>query len=70
MACSFGFNAWDGAARLVSAEALCDTLDARQPDVMNHWNAPDRVEIIALPPAENKVVLPALSAAAIECKAP
>jgi alpha-N-arabinofuranosidase len=70
VACSVGFDGWHGAARLVSAEALCDTLDAREPDVMNHWNAPDRVRIIPLSPAENKLVLPALSATAIECKAP
>jgi alpha-N-arabinofuranosidase len=70
VACSFGFDGWHGAARLVSAEALCDTLDAREPDVMNHWNAPDRVKVIPLSPAENKLVLPALSATAIECKAP
>jgi alpha-L-arabinofuranosidase len=70
VACSFGFGGWDGAVRLVSAEALCDTLDARQPDVMNHWNAPDRVKTIPLSPTENRIVLPALSAAAIECKVP
>jgi alpha-L-arabinofuranosidase len=70
VACAFGFNGWDGAARLVSAEVLCDTLDARQPDVMNHWNAPDRVRTIPLSPVDNRIVLPALSAAAIECKVP
>lgn len=70
VACSFGFEGWDGTVHLVSAEALCDTLDARQPDVMNHWNAPDRVKTIPLSAAENKIVLPALSAAAIECKVP
>jgi alpha-L-arabinofuranosidase len=70
VAFSFGFDGWDGAAHLASAEALCDTLDAREPDVMNHWNAPDRVRIIPLSPTENSVVLPALSAAAIECKGP
>ncbi len=70
VACSLGFDGWDSAARLVSAEALCDTLDARQPDVMNHWNAPDRVRTIPLSAGENKVVLPALSAAALECAAP
>jgi alpha-L-arabinofuranosidase len=70
VACRLGFNAWNGAARLGSAEALCDTLDARQPDVMNHWNAPDRVRIIPLSPAENRIVLPALSASAIECRVP
>ena len=70
MACSLGFDGWDGAVRLVSAEALCDTLDARQPDVMNHWNAPDRVKTVPLSTAGSKIVLPAFSAAAIECKAP
>jgi alpha-L-arabinofuranosidase len=68
VACSLGFGGWDGAARLVSAEALCDTLDTRQPDVMNHWNAPDRVKTVPLSTTENRIVLPALSAAAIECK--
>lgn len=68
--CSFGFDGWDGAVRLVSAEALCDTLDARQPDVMNDWNAPDRVKTIPLSAAANTILLPALSATAIECKVP
>ena len=67
--CSFGFDAWADGASIVSAEALCDTLDARQPDVMNHWSAPERVKIIPLSFVQNKLVLPALSAAAIECKA-
>ena len=67
VACSLDLGGWDSAARVVSVEALCDTLDARQPDVMNHWNAPDRVKTIPLSAAENKVVLPAFSAAAIEC---
>jgi alpha-L-arabinofuranosidase len=70
VACSFNCTRWDEAARLVSAEALCDTLDARQPDVMNHWNAPDRVKITPLFPASNTLVLPPLSATAIECRAP
>jgi hypothetical protein len=68
--CSFGFDGWNSAVRIVSAEALCDTLDARQPDVMNHWDAAERVRIIPLSQAEGSVVLPALSAAAIECTAP
>ena len=55
VACSLDLGGWDGAARLVSAEALCDMLDARQPDVMNHWNAPDRVKIIALPPRKTRL---------------
>jgi hypothetical protein len=59
----------DGRIRQLVAR-LCDTLDARQPDVMNHWNAPDRVKTVTLSPAENRIVLPALSAAAIECEVP
>jgi hypothetical protein len=47
---------------------LCDTLDARQRDVMNHWEAPDRVKIISQPPLRNPLLLPALSATAIECE--
>jgi alpha-N-arabinofuranosidase len=68
--CSFGFDGWNGTVRIVSAETLCDTLDARQPDVMNHWNAPDRVRIIPLSSAESSIVLPALSATAVDCKGP
>ncbi len=68
--CSFGFDGWDGTVRIVSAEALCDTLDAREPDVMNHWSAPDRVRVIPLSPAGGSIVLPALSAAAVECNVP
>jgi hypothetical protein len=37
---------------------------------MNHWNAPDRVKTVPLSTAGSKIVLPAFSAAAIECKAP
>jgi alpha-L-arabinofuranosidase len=64
---SFGFAGFDNPVRVVSAETFCDTLDARQPDVMNHWNAPDRVKTFSLPVSLNKLVLPALSATAIEC---
>ena len=66
--CSLGFPGFDRAVRIASAEALCDTLDARQPDVMNHWNAMERVKTIPLSPTQNKLVIPALSAAAIECE--
>ena len=44
--------------------------DARQPDVMNHWNAPDRAGIVPLALEADGVVLPALSATAIECEVP
>lgn len=65
---SWQFDGFEGTARAVNAEALCDTLDARQPDVMNHWNAPDRIKTVSLPVASNKITLPALSVTAIECE--
>jgi alpha-L-arabinofuranosidase len=68
VACTLTFDAWDTAARLVGAEAVCDTLDAREPDVMNHWDAPDRVRTIPLSWTNATVILPALSAAALECE--
>jgi alpha-L-arabinofuranosidase len=55
------------ALQAVSAEVVCDTLDERQPDVMNHWQAPDRVKTLVLTPSENKLVLRAFSVTAIEC---
>ncbi len=53
--------------RPVAGETVCDTLDGRHPDVMNHWTAPERVRTVKLSASEDKVVLPALSASAIEC---
>ena len=52
--------------RIVSAEAVCDTQDARQLDVMNHWVAPERVKIVRLTTAGDTVILPAFSVTAIE----
>ncbi len=62
------FDGFGAPLRAVRAEALCDTQDARQPDVMNHWSAPDRIKTAPLPllPAQNQVLLPALSVAAID----
>ena len=55
--------------RVAKAEAVCDTQDMRQIDVVNHWNALERVKTIALKlAAENKVVLPALSVTAVTCE--
>jgi len=68
--CSYRFDGFAGPVHEVSAEALCDTLDARQPDVMNHWEAPDRVKIVPLPTPQGRTVVPALSTMAIECAAP
>ena len=52
-----------------TAEVVCDTRDLRQPDLMNHWRAPERVRAIELKVQDGKFTLPALSVAAIECAA-
>jgi alpha-N-arabinofuranosidase len=65
---SYRFDGFAGPVREVGAEALCDTLDARQRDVMNHWEAPDRVKIVPQGLPRNQAILPALSATAIECE--
>jgi alpha-L-arabinofuranosidase len=44
-----------------------DTLDRRQPDVMNHLETPDRVGTVGLPVEGGKIHLPAFSVSAIEC---
>ncbi len=50
-----------------SAETVCDTLDARQPDVMNHWDSTPRVSTVPLAVNGDTVILPAFSASVIEC---
>ena len=65
---TFGFEGFPGAVRPVKAEAVCDTLDAGQPDVMNHWETPDRVNIVTVSIESGKILLPSLSATAIECE--
>jgi alpha-L-arabinofuranosidase len=66
---SFQFSGFAKPIQVTSAEAVCDTLDARQPDVMNHWNALTRVSTRPLEPASNEVIIPAFSVVAIECAA-
>jgi alpha-L-arabinofuranosidase len=51
----------------LGGQTVCDTHDRRQPDVMNHWEEPERVNTVRLTVAGGKVTLPALSASAIEC---
>ena len=65
---SLGFRGFANPLHLWKAEAVCDTQNAGQPDVMNHWDAPARVKIIPLALANDTVLLPALSVTAIECK--
>jgi hypothetical protein len=50
----------------LAAEAVCDTRDMRQPDVMNHEIGAERVQTIALQPSGRSITLPALSASALE----
>ncbi|MCX6376884.1 MAG: hypothetical protein NTU88_12785, partial [Armatimonadetes bacterium] len=54
--------------RPIGGEVVCDTLDARQPDIMNHRTATDRVRAMKLSASRDKIILPALSASAIECR--
>ena len=61
--CSFGFDQF--APRSVRAEAVYDRLNAGQPDIMNHWQIPDRICIGAVPATVGQVVVFPLSATAI-----
>jgi alpha-L-arabinofuranosidase len=44
---------------------VCDTHDSRQPDVMNHWETPNRVQTVSHKLTSDKLTLPALSVSAI-----
>jgi alpha-L-arabinofuranosidase len=52
---------------LLSVETVGDSLDMRQPDVMNHWHAPHRVRNLSRNLTGREVALPALSVSAIRC---
>jgi alpha-L-arabinofuranosidase len=56
-----------GAPTIKAAEAVLDTRDACQGDVMNHVIGAERVKTAALRPDGNTIVLPALSVSAVEC---
>jgi alpha-N-arabinofuranosidase len=64
---SVGFSGFGTGARVAQAEGLYDTLQAGQPDVINHWKVPDRLRIAAVSTSADKVSLPGLSVTAIEC---
>ena len=59
---------FDKPLHVTGSESLRDTRDARELDVMNHWNAPYRVKTAPLETSEDALVLPAFSVTAIECK--
>ena len=65
---SFSFRGFPGSTRAIKAESVSDRLSAGQPDIMNHWTAPERVKIVALPLGQNEIALPPLSATAIGCE--
>ncbi len=50
----------------LTAEAVCDTRDMRQPDVMNHEIGAERVRTVAFKPGGKSITLPALSVCALE----
>jgi hypothetical protein len=51
----------------VRVDTVCDTLDMGQPDVMNHWALPNRVQTVSRKLTGPKITLPALSVSAIRC---
>jgi alpha-L-arabinofuranosidase len=67
VAWSFTSEGFAGSLLAVAAESVSDTAKARQPDVVNHWEAPERVKTTPLTFSPTKVLLPALSATAVEC---
>jgi alpha-L-arabinofuranosidase len=65
---SLDFEGFAHPAAAVEAEAVCDVLSASQPDIMNHWNQPERVKIMPVPVTANRITLPPLSATVVECR--
>jgi alpha-N-arabinofuranosidase len=53
----------------LTVDTVCDTLDMRQPDVMNHASVPNRVRTVSRPLAGREITLPALSVSVISCAA-
>jgi alpha-N-arabinofuranosidase len=68
VALSVAFNGFAGSVGVAKAEAVCDTQNAGQPDIMNHWEAPDRIRIAALATSGNTVTVPSLSVTAVRCE--
>ena len=68
VALSVAFSGFAGAYAISKAEAVCDTQNAGQPDVMNHWQTPERIHIVELPAAGQTVTVPPFSATALKYK--
>jgi alpha-N-arabinofuranosidase len=67
VALSLDLSELGGNYRPLHVESVRDTLDRRQPDVMNHWEASDRVRTVRSRVENSTITLPAYSASAIEC---
>jgi alpha-N-arabinofuranosidase len=63
----FEFAGFPGPVRITSAEAVGDLEDARQPDLVNHWNVPERVSTRSVQISQNEMSFPAFSVVAVEC---
>jgi alpha-N-arabinofuranosidase len=64
---SFQFDGFPKPVTIRATEVVSDSQDDRQPDVMNHWNAPDRVSTRPMETGQEGCVFPALSVVALEC---
>jgi len=64
--CSFEFAGFSGTVRMTKADILGDTLDARQPEVINHSANPERIKIKSVALSTNHITMPAFSVTAIE----
>jgi alpha-L-arabinofuranosidase len=60
------FHGFGGSFRPLNVEAVCDTAQAGQPDVRNHWDTPERIKVIPITTSSDTITLPPLSATAIE----
>ncbi len=69
VALSVAFSGFAGPVGVAKAEAVCDTQNVGQPEIMNHWETPDRIRIVGVPTSGDNVTVPPLSATAIECEA-
>ena len=58
---SLEFHGFARPVHITNAEAVCDILDARQADVMNHWDASERVSSRSLKTGQNELIVPAPS---------
>jgi len=66
--CSIEFAGFRGTVRITKTETLGDTLDARQPEIVNHWGNPERIKIMSVALPTGTITLPAFSVTALEWK--